>query len=131
MKKVVFAAAMALCLSISVFAQSAETQKNYVYCELLGIGKFMSNKLTIQVDFGQKTSFWKGGSDKILKDENGGAIVFNSMVDAMNYFGAVGWEFVQAYVVTTNNQHVYHWLLKKEITAEEAKEVEEEIKKEE
>jgi hypothetical protein len=83
----------------------------------------------VEVDFGQKTSYWKGGTDKILKDDKGKAIEFNSMVDAMNYFGALGWEFVQAYVVTTNNQHVYHWLLKKEISKEDAKKVEEETKK--
>jgi hypothetical protein len=35
------------------------------------------------------------------------------MVDALNYMGEKGWEFVQAYVVTISNQNVYHWLLKK------------------
>lgn len=48
-----------------------------------------------------------------MKDENGKNIEFNSMVDAMNYFGKQGWEFVQAYAVTMGNQNVYHWLLKK------------------
>jgi len=37
------------------------------------------------------------------------------MVDAMNFMGTLGWEFVQAYVVTESNQNVYHWLLKMEI----------------
>jgi hypothetical protein len=41
------------------------------------------------------------------------------MVDAMNYFGKQGWEFVQAYAVTMGNQNVYHWLLKKEVSEEE------------
>ena len=40
---------------------------------------------------------------------------FNSMVDAMNWMGSMGWEFVQAYVVTVGNQNVYHWLLKKNL----------------
>jgi hypothetical protein len=35
------------------------------------------------------------------------------MIDALNYMGKNGWEFVQAYVVTTQNQNVYRWLLKK------------------
>ena len=127
MKKVVFIAFMAVCLTMSVFGQSS---KNYAYCELLGQGKALSNKMKIQVDFGQKTNFWKGGSDKILKGANGKAIEFNSMVDAMNYFGAQGWEFVQAYVVTegsmSGQQNVYHWLLKKEIIDAQAKEIEDE-----
>lgn len=42
------------------------------------------------------------------------------MVDAMNYMGKRGWEFEQAYVVTIGNQNVYHWLLSKEITQDEA-----------
>lgn len=96
-------------LSVCAFSQ----EKNYIYCELLGTGKFMSKKVNVQVDFGQATSFWK--SIDYLKDEKGKAISFNSMVDAMNYMGKEGWEFVQAYVVTTNNQNVYHWLLKKEV----------------
>ena len=33
----------------------------------------------------------------------------------MNYMGKLGWEFEQAYVVTTNNQNVYHWLLSKDV----------------
>ena len=41
--------------------------------------------------------------------------IFNSMVDGMNYMGKDGWEFVQAYIVTSNNQNVYRWLLKKRI----------------
>jgi len=135
MKKVVFIVLMAMCVSIIVvgFAQNNESRKNYIYCELIGQEKVLSNKVKIQVDFGQKTSFWKGGADKMMKDNNGKAIEFNSLVDAMNYFGAQGWELVQAFAVTeptglNGQQNVYHWILKKEITAAEAKEVEDEIK---
>lgn len=38
---------------------------------------------------------------------------FNSMIDGMNYMGQLGWEFVQAYVVTSGNQNVYRYVLKK------------------
>ena len=98
-------------LSISLYAN------NYIYCELVGTSKLLSNKVKVQVDYGHETSFWKGIS--YMKDENGKKIEFNSMVDAMNYFGKQGWEFVQAYTVTMNNQNVYHWLLKKTVTEEE------------
>ncbi len=37
------------------------------------------------------------------------------MVDALNYMGKQGWEFMQAYIVTVQNQNVYHYLLKKKI----------------
>jgi hypothetical protein len=106
----------------------AQAQKNYVYCELVGTGKFLSSKVNVKVDFGQKTSFFKGV--QYLKDEKGKLIEFNSMVDAMNYFGAQGWEFIQAYVVTDSSQNTYHWLLKKEISKEDVEQIEEDIKKE-
>jgi hypothetical protein len=38
---------------------------------------------------------------------------FNSMIDGMNYMGHNGWEFVQAYVVTSGSQNVYRYVLKK------------------
>ena len=51
-------------------------------------------------------------------DENGEKLVFNSMVDAMNFMGELGWEFQDAYVITVGQQHVYHWLLAKYISDE-------------
>ncbi len=113
---------MAICFCFCTYAQ----QKNYVYCELVGTGKLLSKKVTVQADFGQQTSFWKGVD--YIRDADGKRIEFNSMVDAMNFMGTQGWEFVQAYVVTTGSQNVYHWLLKKEIDAEEKKELEEGFK---
>lgn len=72
--------------------------------------------MTIQVDFGQETKLF---SNNTLVDDKGEAIVFNSMVDAMNYMGKLGWEFEQAYVVTlgsgASGSNVYHWLLSKYI----------------
>lgn len=102
---------------ISVNVMGQDTHR--VYCELLGQGRFMSNKVTVSVDFGQYTSFWKSYSNQFLVDENGKKIKFNSMVDAMNYMGRLGWEFEQAYVVTVGQQNVYHWLLSKKISDDE------------
>lgn len=110
-----------LFLMLMFFSMSAMAQESYkVFCELLGTGKLFSNKVTVTVDFGQETSFWLGASNQYLVDDNGKAIKFNSMVDAMNYMGKRGWEFEQAYVVTIGNQNVYHWLLSKEVTQDEA-----------
>lgn len=110
-----------LFLVLMFISMSAIAQKPYkVFCELLGTGKLFSNKVTVTVDFGQETSFWFGSSNQYLVDDNGKAIKFNSMVDAMNYMGKRGWEFEQAYVVTIGNQNVYHWLLSKEVTQDEA-----------
>ncbi len=90
-----------------------------VYCELLGTQKLLSTKVTVQVDFGQQTKLF---SDNRLVDEKGNVIAFNSMVDAMNYMGTLGWEFEQAYVVTIGGggsaSNVYHWLLSKYVGEE-------------
>lgn len=88
----------------------------FTYCELVGTAKFLSNKVTVEIDFGQTTKFF---SDRRYKDPSTGKpVVFNSMVDALNFMGKDSWEFVQAYIVTigssTSSQNVYHFLLKKQ-----------------
>ncbi|MGL4364461.1 MAG: hypothetical protein ACRCSB_04585 [Bacteroidales bacterium] len=107
-------------LILTTYTLSAQ-EKAFAYCELLGTGKLFSKKVNVQADFGQQTSFWKGTD--YLKDSEGRKLTFNSMVDAMNFMGTEGWEFVQAYVVTVGSQNVYHWLLKKEISEEQNNEL--------
>ena len=51
MKRFIF---IALALIISTVGLYAE---NYIYCELVGTTKLMSNKVKVQVDYGQETSF--------------------------------------------------------------------------
>lgn len=113
MKRILILMMLAV-LGTFCFAQE-KTVVRKVYCELLGTQKFMSTKVIVSVDFGQKTSYWTGKAKQYLVDGDGRAIDFNSMVDAMNFMGGLGWKFEQAYVVTTNNQNVYHWLLSKDI----------------
>lgn len=89
------------------------------YAELLGFQKgLFSNKVTIRVDLGQSVSYWKQNDMKLV-DKDGKDVVFNSMVDGMNYMGERGWEFVQAYVVTEGSQNVYHWLMTKEVNSDD------------
>lgn len=99
-------------------ANFVQAQQPYpAFAELLGYQKgLFSNKVTVTVDFGQATSFWKSTKESKIVDDNGQDIVFNSMVDAMNYMSKRGWKFLQAYVVTEGNQNSYHWLMSKQIT---------------
>ena len=81
----------------------------------MGIGRLLSNKVTVQIDFGQVTRFF---SEKRYKDpETGKPVIFKPMIDALNFMGKDKWEFKQAYIVTegsgTSSQNVYHSLLKK------------------
>lgn len=102
----------ALLLSMTcVFAQQQE-----VYCKMTATAKLLNpNKINIALDYGQELSIWK---DQRLKDEaTGKAKSFNSIVDALNYMAKEGWSLVQAYTVTMSGQHVYNYLLKKEVDA--------------
>lgn len=112
MKKLLFLSM--LLFSICSFAQNDNTHR--VYCELLGTAKFMSTKVTVSVDFGQDDQGWSAK----LVDDNGKSISFNSMVDAMNFMGKLGWKFEQAYTVGSGNNFVYHWLLSKDISEGES-----------
>lgn len=104
-----------------LIALAVSAQDKYLaYAELLGYQKgLFSNKVKVNVDFGQNVSFWKASRDMRLVTEDGKDIVFNSMVDAMNFMGRCGWKFMQAYVVTEGTQNVYHWLLSKEVSNDE------------
>ena len=109
MKKIV------LLFAAAVVAATSLADSHKVYCELLGTQKgLVGSKATVTVDFGQEQNVWKG-NDQRLVDEDGKDIVFNSMVDAMNYMGEFGWNFEQAYVVSNGSQNVLHWLLSKDL----------------
>ena len=112
MKKIILLAAL-------ILSGLPTLQAKKVYAELVGTQKgLFSKKVKVRVDFGQSVSFWKVG-DMILVDENGKDIVFNSMVDAMNFMGGNGWEFVQAYTVSEGNENVYRWLMMKDVNSDE------------
>lgn len=83
------------------------------YLEIVGTSKLFSNKVTIQIDFGQENKYWKSNDNQVL-DESGKPFVMNSMIDALNFLAKNGYSFEQAYVITIGNQNVYHYLMKKE-----------------
>jgi hypothetical protein len=82
------------------------------YIQIVGTAKLLSNKVTIEIDFGQENKFWNA-KDTQVKDENGKLVVFNSMIDALNFLSKNGYEFLDAYAITIGNQNVYHYMLKK------------------
>jgi hypothetical protein len=68
-------------------------------------------KIKIEIDFGQHKNY----TDNLYKDPSTGKpMVFNSVVDALNFMGKDGWEFVQEY--TEGDRQIgiiYHFILKK------------------
>jgi hypothetical protein len=88
----------------------------FQYCELIGIDnrKLFSIKpnLNVIVDYGDISHEFDNGY--IIDEKSGKALTFSTMVEAMNYMGQNGWEFVQAYTVSEpSGGQVYRWLLKR------------------
>lgn len=103
-----------LVISMFCFAAFAQTAPKYVYCDIIGYNKMLSNKVTVKVDFGEHT---KAFADNRMKDpQTGKAKVFNSMVDALNFMSKYGWEFEQAYTVLVGEINYQHYLMKKPFT---------------
>ena len=84
------------------------------YIMLLGYKGLMSNKVSISVDYGQDAAAKIFGAGKmIIKDQKNKVVKFNSMMGAVNFFSAYGFEFVNAYAISTGNQNVYHFIMKR------------------
>lgn len=116
MKKIFLVIVLAV-LTVTAMGQ----EKRKTFCQIVGTGKFLSAKVRVQIDFGQKRSYWNQHKN-FMVDENGKRIEFYSMVDAMNYLAKFGWKFEQAYVITVDGairQNVYHWLLSKDIVSDD------------
>lgn len=122
-KRLFFLLALFLIGATQINAQESPVDtSDYIwsYAQLVGTSKLLSNKVNVEIDYGQESKMWTFQDDRIIDPATGKAKSFNSMVDAMNFMGALGWEFIQAYVVTVNNQNVYHWLLKIRVRKNEA-----------
>lgn len=89
------------------------TEIDVEYLQIVGTSRLLSNKVTIEIDFGQHSKFFGSGKETQIKDKDGKKLVFNSMIDALNFMSSNGYSFVQAYAISENNQNVYHYLMRK------------------
>lgn len=100
-------------IAFGMLVSIVSAQVKYAYCEIVGTSNFTGTKVTIVVDYGEQVKLTK---PNWIKDDEGKIQKFNSMIDALNYMGDQGWEFVQAYAVTSgSNTHVYHYILKRSL----------------
>lgn len=116
MKKIIFGFFMLfVCLSYGQTINGIPLKELDVeYLQIVGTSKMLSKKLTISIDIGQRTKFFSTNTDAIaLKDEKGEAVIFNSMIDALNFMSANGYAFVTSNIFTIEGQNVYHYLLRK------------------
>jgi hypothetical protein len=82
------------------------------YIEIVGSKRSISSKMNIEIEFGQKGNLIGSNNTKI-KDENGERVLFNSMVDALNFMDKNGYEYLDSYITTFNDDNTYHYILKK------------------
>lgn len=115
MKKIILL--VLIFVSANAFAQ--DTTKVEQYCRLVAFNKFLSNKVNIDVDFGDERKFF---TDNRLRDEESGRLKkFNTVVDALNYMGAQGWTLVNAFPVVEGSSYTYHYYFKKLFRKEEVR----------
>tara|TARA_B100000401_G_scaffold351724_1_gene249344 strand:- start:316 stop:669 length:354 start_codon:yes stop_codon:yes gene_type:complete len=85
------------------------------YIQIVGTEGLIKKKVSIEIDYGQNEQgkFFQKRKNLVIKDENDEELKFNSMIGALNFMHKYGYDFVNAYAVSTGNQNVYHYLLKK------------------
>jgi len=115
MKKVFFLIVLFQLVTLISFAQT-DTTKIEQYCQVIVTPKLLSNKVTIDIDFGEEKPFW---ADNRLRSYDGRLKKFNTVVDAMNFMGKDGWVFINAYPVFNGNVNVYHFAFRKQFPKSE------------
>ena len=95
------------------FNSFAQTDSSIIeqYCQLIATPRLLSNKVTIDIDFGEQKKFWV---DTRIKDYDGTLKKFNTIIDALNFMGKNGWIFINAYPVESDNTVIYHYAFKKQ-----------------
>ena len=119
MKKV-FIIVFALSASFASLAQT-DTTKIEQYCQIVATPRLLSNKVTIDIDFGEEKSFW---SENRLKTLDGKLKKFNTVIDALNFMGREGWSFINAFPVSNGNIELYHFAFKKLVSKTDLQEKE-------
>ena len=100
---------MLLLGGLSLHAQT-DTSGVEQYCQLMATQRLLSNKVTIDIDFGDEKSYWK---DSRLTTADGKVKKFNTIIDAMNYMGQAGWTFISVYPVHMGSTDIFHFAFKK------------------
>lgn len=103
--------------TISLMSQETTTPTE-TYCMIIGTKVPLKKKVTVQIDFGDGINQWKPRESTLL-DADGKPMKFESMIDALNYMGARGWQFVDAYSAGSGGDNIYHWIMKRPVTSED------------
>ena len=103
-----------LCILFPIlsFAQ-VDTAKVDQYCEMIAQGRLFSNKITIDIDFGEGRSMFSFKDTRVKEEFTGKVKKFKSTIDALNFLAAKGWKLVNSFPVSESSglsvQIVYHF----------------------
>jgi hypothetical protein len=108
-----------LAVMLMVFAIGAKAQvivnevnineMDIKYVELVGRAKLNPTKIKVILDYGQPFSF----KSQAIRGAEGNKAAFNSMIDALNFMEANGWEFVSNYVIMSGTEVTTRYILRK------------------
>src|SRR3546814_18967054 len=109
MRYFLFAAASLLVVSKAAVSQTVNDiplkDVDMEYVEIVGTSRLLSNKVTVEIDFGQRNKALVA-KDARIKDASGKQMVFNAMIKAINSMGENGNEFIDSSAVPENEQMV-------------------------
>jgi len=114
MKKII--AISIFLISTLVLNAQSDSSKVEQYCQVIATPRLLSNKVTIDIDFGDEKNFWR---DTRLKTDGGNLKKFNTIIDALNYMGMAGWIFINAYPVHVGQNEIFHFAFKKQFSKTE------------
>ncbi len=78
------------------------------FCEISSF-PFLGNKCKVTMDFGQYSKVRLTTSNQLIIEKDGSDKEFNTLIDALNFLVANGWEFVQAYSVDDSERFILKW----------------------
>ncbi|MCB0595448.1 MAG: hypothetical protein KDD28_15255 [Phaeodactylibacter sp.] len=113
MKKLILSAVMLAACTVAFAQVSVEgvdiNALDIKYCELRGYNtSTLSQKVSIVIDYGQE---FKAFKPQVIRGEDGKPVVFNTMVDALNFMEKNGWEYLNSHAVA--GAGVYNYLLRR------------------
>ena len=107
-----------LLLGAAAFAQEP-AKAHKVYCMFVSETRPLSDEIVVDIDYGQVAGHLT--TDRRLYGDNGKALKFNSVMDAVNYMARLGWKLEEAAQVMipaggSVENPVFRWIMSKMIT---------------
>ena len=105
-------------IALGIFSSSAQVISNVQlkdidseYLMVSGRGR-PNNTVSLFLDFGQVNKPFNP-NDNQLQDNEGNIMIFNSIVDGLNFLYKFGWTLDQVFVVTSDGSGYTYYILRK------------------